>query len=120
MVATRIDQPGIGDGRFGFSSIDISGIGSEISAKLDGTTGSFDVVHFGSRTLRFTPTGAGSVYVTLTTSKLGDLVTHTVVGNPANLASAKVEAKDPAAGPITVSVAAVLVTALPAFDTTTV
>lgn len=106
MVATRIDQPGIGDGRFGYSSIDISGIGSEISAKLDGSSGSFDVVHFGSRTLRFTPSGAGTVSVTLSSSKVGDLITHAVVANPSNLASAKVEAKDAAAGPISVNVGA--------------
>lgn len=106
MVATLLDQPSLGDGRWGFQSIDVSSLGSELVGKLDGSSGSFDSVAFGARTLRLNPTGAGTVSITLTATKLAELVVHSVVMNPASPSGAKVAAQDPSAGPIQVGVAA--------------
>ena len=106
MVATLLDQPKLGDGRFGFDSIDVSGLGSEVVGKLDGSSGSVDCVAFGGRTLRLNPSGAGKVSVTLTASNLSELVVHSVVMNPSSPGSAKVLAQNASAGPMQIGVGA--------------
>src|SRR5690606_2617665 len=71
---------------------------------LDGAPHSVQSVAFGSRTLRFTPPGAGSVQITLTASDPSQLVVHSLVLDPAAPASASVSAHA-STDPITVSVA---------------
>jgi hypothetical protein len=96
MVATLLDQPGIGDGRWGFASIDVAGLGSETAGSLDGSAHDASAVAFGARALRFTPPGAGTVSVSLTSSELSKLVVHSLVFDPTTPASAKITSHDPA------------------------
>ncbi|GMV11782.1 MAG: hypothetical protein AMXMBFR56_00060 [Polyangiaceae bacterium] len=105
MVATLLDQPGIGDGRYGFESVDLGALGSETAAMSDGNPHELDAVAFGARMLRFSP-GAGSLSVTLTSTELAKLVVHSVVLDPALPASAKVSAHDPSSGAIALTLAA--------------
>lgn len=105
MVATLLDQPGIGDGRWGFKSVDLGALGSETSAAADGQPHELDAVAFGARMLRFSP-GAGSLSVTLSSAELSKLVVHSVVLDPAAPANAKITAHDPGAGAIALTLAA--------------
>jgi hypothetical protein len=106
MVATLLDQPGIGDGRWGYSSVELGALGSEMPATFGTGPQALASVAFGSRTLRFTPTGAGTASISLSSAELGKLVVHSLLFDPSNPALAKISPHDPAAGPIVLDVAA--------------
>lgn len=93
-VAVLLDQPSVGDGRFGLSSIDISALGSETAGVIDSAPHEQGAVAFGARMLRFTPSGAGTLSLTLASGELSKLVVHSVVFDPAQPGGAKVTAVD--------------------------
>lgn len=94
MVACALDQPSIGDGRFGFSSVELSGLGFETSALIDAAAHWAEVVAFGSRNLKFSPPGAGTLSVLLESPDLAKLVAHSVVFDPTSPSGAKVTPHD--------------------------
>lgn len=104
-VAVLLDQYSIGDGRYGFSSIDIGALGSETVGVIDGSPHEQGAVAFGARMLRFTPSGAGTLKLTFASAGLDQLVVHSAIFNPASPGSAKVAAADPA-GEVSLAVAA--------------
>ncbi len=90
MVANLLDQPSIGDGRYGYTSFDQSALGSETAATIDSADHTSDAVLWGARMLRFTPTGAGTLSVTLDSADWDKLVVSTVVFDPAQPSGATV------------------------------
>jgi hypothetical protein len=68
MVATVLDQPGIGDGRWGYDSIDLGALGSETQASSGTGPQTVAAVAFGSSALGFTPTGAGTLSISITST----------------------------------------------------
>lgn len=105
MVATLLDQPGLGDGRYGFSSVDVSALGAEAAAVLDGAPHDVKSVAFGARMLKFSPSGAGTVSIDLSSADLAQLVVHSVAFDPASPDKATVTLED-ATQSISVPVAA--------------
>ncbi|MEZ4224757.1 MAG: hypothetical protein R3B13_27645 [Polyangiaceae bacterium] len=105
MVATLLDEPSIGDGRYGFASVDIGSLGSETAGVIDAGSHDSSAVAFGARTVRFTTAGAGTLNLTLTSADTSKLVVHSVVLNPASPAGAKIATEDPSAGPISLALA---------------
>jgi hypothetical protein len=106
MVATLLDRPEIGDGRFGYSSVDLGGLGSETAASFGAGPQELGSVAFGARALRFTPPGAGTASISLGSAELAKLVVHSLSFDPAEPGAAEITAHDPAGGPIVVPVAA--------------
>jgi len=105
MVATLLDEPAIGDGRYGFDSVDIGSLGSETAGLMDGSSHDSSAVAFGARMLRFTPTGAGTLGVTLTSSELSKLAVYSVVLDPSAPSGATVKKEDPSGGALSLTVA---------------
>jgi hypothetical protein len=106
MVATLLDQPGIGDGRWGYSSVELGALGSEMPATFGTGPQELGSVAFGGRPLRFTPASPGTASISLSSAELAKLVVHSLVFDPSNPAGAQVSPHDPAAGPIVLSVGA--------------
>jgi hypothetical protein len=108
MVANLIDQHGIGDGRYGYMRIQESGLGVELAGVIDGASHTSDSVVWGARTLRFTPTGAGTLTLTIASPDFAKLVVHTIAFNPAQPQAATVTAQPiaSASAALTVPVAA--------------
>jgi hypothetical protein len=90
MVANLLDQPSIGDGRYGYKSFDESALGSETAGTIDGADHTSDAIAWGARMLRFTPTGAGTLTITLDSADFAKLVVSTVVMDPAQPSGATV------------------------------
>lgn len=88
MVANLLDQPSIGDGRFGYASIDQSALDFESMGTVDGAPHSTDTVAWGARMLRLSPGGAGTLTLQLDSLGWADLVVHTVTFDPARPAAA--------------------------------
>jgi hypothetical protein len=103
MVAALLDQPALEDGRYGFEAFDVSALGQEAAAPLDGTTFATDVKAWGGRLLRFTPAGAGTVAITLTSAAPTKLVVRSVVLPPARPDLAGVANHDVTASPTTIT-----------------
>jgi hypothetical protein len=106
MVACLLDQPSIGDGRWGFSSIDENALGAEAPGTIDGAAHDVKSVAFGAKMLRFTPSGAGTLSLTLASADLAKLLVHSVVFDPADPAAAQVTALDPSATPVDITLGA--------------
>jgi len=90
MVANLLDQPSIGDGRYGYTSFDQSALGSQPVSTIDGADHASNAVAWGARMLRFTPSSAGTLSVTLDSADFANLVVSTVVLDPAHASGATV------------------------------
>jgi hypothetical protein len=97
MVAALLDQPGIGDGRYGFTSIDIDALGAESPGIADGAAHDSSAVACGARMLRFEPLAAGTLAFDVASRGYADLVVHSVTFDPADPAGATV-VEHPVAG----------------------
>lgn len=90
MVANLLDQPSIGDGRYGESAFDQSALGSETTGTIDGADHASNAVAWGARMLRFTPSGAGTLSVTIDSADWDKLVVSTIVLDPSQPSGASV------------------------------
>lgn len=91
MVANLLDQPSIGDGRYGYKSFDQSALGSETAGTIDSADHTSTAVAWGARMLRFSPSSAGTLSLTLDSADFAKLVVSTVVVDPAQPSGATVK-----------------------------
>ncbi len=90
MLANLLDQPSIGDGRYGYTSFDQSALGSETAGTIDSADHTSDAVAWGARMLRFIPSSAGTLSVAIDSADWDKLVVSTVVLDPAQPSGATV------------------------------
>lgn len=107
-VAATIDQHTIGDGRWGYLSAQLGALGKESQGLVDGQQHASGTVPWGARTLRLTPTGAGTVAIDLASADFATLRVHTFVFDPASPSAGTVTAQtvDSASVSFNVTVAA--------------
>ncbi len=92
-VAAMINQHAIGDGRYGFVSEPLGALGHEVAGTIDGQPHTGNSVVWGTRSLRFTPSGTGTLAVNLTATDMTPLRVHSVVFDPANPSAGTVSAQ---------------------------
>jgi hypothetical protein len=92
-VAAMLDQHGIGDGRYGYTSAQLGALGKETAGLVDAQSHASDSTPWGARTIRLGPTGAGTVAIDLASADFAKLRVHTVAFDPANPAAATVTAQ---------------------------
>ncbi|HEY3356423.1 MAG TPA: hypothetical protein VGQ83_24445 [Polyangia bacterium] len=90
MTANLLDQPAIEDGRFGYTSFDLTTLGHETAGVLDGAAHTHTPAAWGAQYLRFTPTGAGTVTLQLDSPSYAKLVVRTATFDPAHPEAAQV------------------------------
>jgi hypothetical protein len=92
MTANLLDQPAIEDGRYGYTSFDLATLGHETAGVLDGASHTVTPAAWGAQYLRFTPTGAGTLTLTLDSASWDKLEVRSATFDPAHPEAAQVAA----------------------------
>jgi len=102
MVANLLDRPDLEDGRYGYELFDMSGLGHETAGVIDGTAHPTTVKAWGARALRFQPSHAGTLTITLTSTTPSSLVGRSILMPGGDPGQAAVQAHDITSSPATI------------------